>query len=110
MGQGLKVERNTVHGRQLSPGWCAFQVTDVMDSAVTAWADDYLGEVEKGSYIAWPAANVRPLGLTVQASSAEQKKEKEAKTLLDQLHPEFGQGSQSVLAQKPRKLREKKQK
>lgn len=107
MAQGVKVERSTVHGRQLSPDWYAFEITDVIDSAATAW-EDYPGEIEKGSYIAWPAANVMPVTPAVRESS-ERKKGKEAKALIDQLHPGFGQGSPSVLAQQPRKLRLKKQ-
>ncbi|KXJ18009.1 hypothetical protein AC249_AIPGENE27471 [Exaiptasia diaphana] len=107
MCRGKKVERSVVHGRQLTQGWHAFEIIEVVDSSPKAW-ETFPGEIESGGYIAWPVANIRPVRSgDVEDQATRKKKRKEVRGLIDQLHPDFGSGSPSALAQLPRKSRAK---
>ncbi|KAK3699990.1 hypothetical protein QZH41_011457, partial [Actinostola sp. cb2023] len=102
---GQKVPQTTVHGRKLTSEWAAFQVTMVVDTNAKPW-DAYpthSGQVEQGSFVAWPLANAK------QVEPASMRK-REATSLIDGLHPDFGRGSPSALVNQPRQSRLKSKK
>ncbi|KAK3748858.1 hypothetical protein QZH41_012059 [Actinostola sp. cb2023] len=102
---GQKVPQTTVHGRKLTSEWAAFQVTMVVDTNAKPW-DAYpthSGQVEQGSFVAWPLANAK------QVEPASMRK-REATSLIDGLHPDFGRGSPPALVNQPRQSRLKSKK
>ncbi|KAK3719600.1 hypothetical protein QZH41_015735 [Actinostola sp. cb2023] len=100
-----KGPQTTVHGRKLTSEWAAFQVTMVVDTNAKPW-DAYpthSGQVEQGYFVAWPLANAK------QVEPASMRK-REATSLIDGLHPDFGRGSPSALVNQPRQSRLKSKK
>jgi len=82
--EGVKIEGiTTVHGRALKPGWGAFLVKRLCKPSVKSWKDflTHSGEVEEGSFIAWPLTH----------TNAKEKdiipRRNEVSSLVDALHP-----------------------
>jgi len=104
---GVEVQRTIVHGHQLTQGWRAFEIKKVLDSSAKAW-ESFPGEIEKGGFIAWPVEHIRPLIFGRDSEPKKKKTGKEARGLIDQLHPDFGKGSPSALAKQSRHSRKRK--
>jgi len=78
-----KTNSNTVHGRDLKPGWGAFLVKRLCKPSVKPWQDfpTHSGEVEENSFIAWPLSHIKA------KKKQKNARRNEASSLVDALHP-----------------------
>lgn len=61
--RGVTTQQKHVHGRGLNPGWVAVRIQDVISKEkVEPWREypAHSGEVEAGSFIAWPTEYISP--------------------------------------------------
>ena len=61
VGRGRVTAQQSVHGRELTVGWIPLMVLDIQPD-IRPW-DEFptqSGEVEKGSFIAWPKVFLKP--------------------------------------------------
>ena len=81
----VQPNQTQVHGHTLSSGWVAVMVQDVLSKRkAVPWQEypTHSGEVEEGSFVAWPKAHIRP------HQSVPKPNLPEMEVLKDSLHPD----------------------
>jgi len=85
--RGSITNQAQVHGHELQPGWVAVMVKEIVSkSKVEPWQQypTHSGEVEAGSFVAWPTEHIRPQATPSQNAKANLS---EPDVLKDSLHP-----------------------
>ena len=88
--RGVLTAQAIVHGRTLKTGWAAVMVKDILSKRnVEPWQEypTHSGEVEEGSFVAWPTANIRHPQREAPQTTPKQNLSK-AQGLKDALHPD----------------------
>lgn len=87
--RGVVTAQAMVHGRALKTGWAAVMIQDILSKGkVEPWQEypTHSGEVEEGSFVAWPTAYIQPRREALQTARPKQNLS-ETQGLKDALHP-----------------------
>ena len=88
--RGVVTAQAMVHGRALKTGWAAVMIQDILSKGkVEPWQEypTHSGEVEEGSFVAWPTAYIQPRREALQTARPKQNLS-ETQGLKDALHPD----------------------
>ena len=105
--RGVLTAQTQVHGRALNTDWVAVMVQEVVSKGkVEPWPEfpTPSGEVEEGSFVAWPTTHTRP---QQSASIAPGPKLLEPEVLKDALYPDQFVSPGTIMS-RDRKLRSRK--
>ena len=106
--RGVLTAQSQVHGRALNTDWVAVMVQEVVSKGkVQPWPEfpTHSGEVEEGSFVAWPRTPTRPQQSDPVAPGPSNISEPEV--LKDALHPDQFVSPGTIMS-RDRKLRSKK--
>ena len=98
-----------VHGRALKTGWAAVMIQDILSKGkVEPWQEypTHSGEVEEGSFVAWPTAYIQPRREALQTARPKQNLS-ETQGLKDALHPDKFVSPGTIMS-RDRQLRSRK--
>lgn len=109
--RGVVTAQAMVHGRALKTGWAAVMIQDILSKGkVEPWQEypTHSGEVEEGSFVAWPTAYIQPRREALQTARPKQNLS-ETQGLKDALHPDKFVSPGTIMS-RDRQLRSRKRK